>query len=107
MSSHPSSGFLSARRRHHEELKQKVEQELKQTQTEKERAEEAKRRAAEEAERLRRSIEANKAALLGKVNEVRSSAEVSDGGVMRVSKNSAPLRDSTEDGDIIVTSKVQ
>ena len=74
ISSHPSSGFISARRKHHEQLKEQVQHDIMQTKEEKDKFQEEKTRAADEEANLRRSIEANRAAL-GKVTEVRSSAE--------------------------------
>ena len=78
MSSHPSSGFVSARRRHHEQLLKTHQDEIKDGQEERKKFEEEKRRADEEADKLRASIEAQKKnQSLGKVIEVRSSAEAS------------------------------
>ena len=79
MSSHPSSGFVSARRRHHEQLIKSHQDEIKDVQLEKKKFEEEKKKAAEEAEKLRASIEQQRKSAqgLGKVIEVRSSAEAS------------------------------
>ena len=89
-SSHPSSGFISARRRYHENLTAQVGQELKQTQEEKKAFEHEREKAAAEAALLKKSIEEKKAAL-GKVVEVRSSAEMS---VASQSEREAAIRQS-------------